>query len=108
MGNFNGNVLAQKITKKGKDRTFKHYIPACSSLAKIASFAFKPYFSISFSPFITCISSKGFPIKKIEHVDPVMIVFSIIFVDLDDGQQQSIIIVTFIRSEQGRIDHGVG
>jgi hypothetical protein len=24
MGNFNGNILAQKIAKKGKDWTFKH------------------------------------------------------------------------------------
>jgi len=25
MGNFNGTILAQKMTKKAKDRTFKHY-----------------------------------------------------------------------------------
>jgi hypothetical protein len=25
MGNFNGNALAQKIAKKGKNRTLKHY-----------------------------------------------------------------------------------
>ena len=56
-------------------RTIRSYIPACFSPAKIASFAFKPYFFRSFSPFETCISSKGFPMQKSEYEGLDMIIF---------------------------------
>jgi hypothetical protein len=59
-------------TAKEKEKS-RSYIPACFSSAKIASFAFKPYFSRSFSPFQTCISSKGLPMQKSEYVDSDMI-----------------------------------
>ena len=68
--------------EKRKNRS---YIPACFSSAKIASFAFKPYFSRSFSPFLTCISSMGFPMQKSEYAGLAMILFYFVNVEMDDG-----------------------
>ena len=64
-------------SKKSKEKKSKSYIPACFSSAKMASLAFKPYFSRRFSP-LTCISSKGFPMQKREYAGLDMIEWTIV------------------------------
>lgn len=50
------------------------YIGVCSGPARIASLDLSLYFSSRLSPFVTCISSRGFPRQKRGYVWAIAIV----------------------------------